>query len=567
MMDAAHDELARRASVLSFVPTPEERSFESGTDDELGEDGLEKTPQPRSGSSDNLLLAAVPTSSWVSRSAHLDGSGGVDDHSSAERRELAAELEEAYMRMAQMQAVCVQADECLADNARALAAAQARAEAGERRADAAEAALRTRAGTHMSLGGVSLDEEEMEDMQAALDAAAQRISALEGRAKTVASQVMHFREEARLADARAAEAQREAASWRAAAEAAQRDSAAARTEVLLAHEQCARVEAQLLAAKQHVAASHSSGENGVDPHAASLHKTSSTASTLVWHVLHFLLPAVFTQPRMLAATQHAGCPPPRPVLDGRLQAIDESGPHSEVAEDPHGVSALQHQVTALTARLEEASSRANAAEQALQKARSAESTANEAFARREEAAATALRDAQVLILQLQSTARGSAEQVEHLRRRCASAEAAANEASKELRALLAAAQDALGEAQRRVDAAHAEAEASRAEAAALKRQLAPAPRYINGDSVGTPPAAHYHGGITMSPSAVGVRPTSPPRTPPHALPWAQTLRSATAPAQYFQDASPAMQLPTFNARRDVSPARYSSPTRRSGAWR
>jgi hypothetical protein len=565
MMDAEHDELTRRASVQSFVPTPEERSFESGTEDEFGDDGIEKTPQPRSGSSDNLLLAAVPTSSWVSRSAHLDGSGGGVERS-RERRELAAELEEAYTRMAQMQAVCVQADECLADNARALAAAQARAEACERRADAAEAALRTRAGTHMSLGGVPLDEEEMEDMQAALDAAAQRISALEGRAKTVASQVMHFREEARLADARAAEAQREVASWRAAAEAAQRDSAAARAEVALAHEQCARVEAQLLAAKQHVAASHSSGENGVDPHAASLHKTSATASTLVWHVLRFLLPAVFTQPRMLAATQHAAVPPPRPVLDGRLRAIDESGPHLEVAEDPHGVSALQHQVTALTARLEEASSRANAAEQALQKARSAESTANEAFARREEAAATALRDAQVLILQLQSTARGSAEQVEHLQRRCTSAEAAANEASKELRALLAAAQDALGEAQRRVDAAHAEAEASRAEAAALKRQLAPAPRYINGDSVGTPPAAHYHGGITMSPSPVGVRPTSPPRTP-HALPWAQTLRSATAPAQFFQGASPAMQLPTSNARRDVSPARYSSPTRRSGAWR
>ena len=544
-MTASHGSV----SLLSRVPSPsEDDDWSEGSASARSEDGdPDATPQP-SASHDDLVRLA---SQAASRSAPRRGTGlfgSIDDNAvdllealESSRRQnaaLTAELSEAHDRMAQMQAVCAQADECLADNARALVAAVARAEEADRRAE------RT--------GGEADQSDEVAELQAALGAAVQRVATLEGRAKAAAGQVVQLREASQLAEASVLEAQSEAATWKAAAAAAERDGAAARAEAASAVQRCEQAEAQVATLSAQLGALRRSFENG-DRHsglqAAVAAQRSPALPLPAWllYVMHLLLPR-----RLLlkgedssvgAVPEHA---PGSNVLDA---------PSSEVAivasSDPHH-QALLHQIAVLTSRGEEAHGRAVTAEKALHAARASLFAAREGAALRDGAATAALRDAQALILQLKAEVEKLRKECEQLRARCQGAEEQALEGDKELRALLAAAQDALGEAQRRVDAATSEAEAYRRQAAAWRQEAATWRALADKGPPSPMPTPQQQQQQQQQSASRSGRSASPPRTPPHPLPWALTLRGSGGDGGLH--GAPVVQ-------RSASPVRYGSPSR------
>jgi hypothetical protein len=528
-------------SLLSRVPSPsddDDSVWSEGTPvsaSDPSEDGdPDATPQP-SASHEDLQALSRRRGTGLCGSAESSEASLLQalDTSLSHNAALTAELSEAHDRMAQMQAVCAQADECLADNARALAVAVARAEEADRRA------ART--------GGDAEQAEEVAELQAALGAAVQRVATLEGRAKAAAGQVVQLREAVQLAEARVLEAHSEAATWKAGAQAAERDCAAARAEAAASAQRCEQAEAQVGTLDAQLDALRRSCGKGDRQSGlqAAVVRRSPALPLPAWmiYAMHLLVPRrLLLTPKESSASavpeQAAG----RTPLDGPPAAELAK---SSTSEPDH--QALLHQIAVLTSRGEEAHARAVTAEKALHAARASLCAAREGSALRDGAATAALRDAQALILQLKAEVEKLRRECEQLRDRCQGAEDQAVESDKELRALLAAAQDALGEAQRRVDAASSEAEAHRRQAAAWRQEVATW-RALADKETPSPMRTPQQ----QSASRSG-RSASPPRTPPHPLPWALTLRGSGGPGDVVAPA-PVVQ-------RTASPVRYGSPSR------
>jgi len=415
---------------------------------------------------------------------------------------LLAQLEEAHSRQEQMQAICAQADDCLAENGVALTQALARAEAAEARA---EVLVVNSKGDASDQGTVPA--EVLAEMEAALATAAARIAALESRAKGAASQVVQLRERARLAEARCAEADVSVTSARESVESLERAVASARGEAAAAGRRAWASEGEAMALKAQLL--DRAGDQG-------------RLQALQAELADALAAVAALERRRGRRTwaQWLG-----------LAALPEQAPPSPPPQ--------------LLAELAEAQAARASAEEALAALR-------ESSAARDASATRALTGAQALILRLQGTLhelRESADaeqqrQSESLRQeladaRCAltQAEARRMDVAAELRALHGAAREALAEAGARIVDAEAARDLARSQAHTRQQQHAQ----------------------LVTALSLSARASSPPRTP-QSVPWERSLRKGN------NTAPPAMEGALFADQRwtpTAVPSAARSPPRAS----